>query len=181
MLALYPRAFRNRFGESMEQTFDDMCGERRIGGIFVETAAGIVTEHLSGFTERKTMGDTVINSTRAAIAGVVLSLPAAALFSLMVLNIEPPLGPLEPWLGRGEPDKPHILGSLIVLVLTLLLPVALFINLRPVLLNRRAGHGVAASAVNLCVAVAVFAFLAWIIGAIVVDQYPCWIGVPNCD
>jgi hypothetical protein len=185
LLALYPRAFRERFGESMEQTFNDMCSERKpAGGIyltFLSTASGIVTEHLSAFTHRRNMADSAINSTKSAIIGVILSLPAATLFSLLVLNIEPPFGPLEPWLGRAEPDKPHILGSLIVLFLTLLLPVAFFINLRPVLLNRRAGHGVAASPVNLCIVVGVFAFLAWIIGSIIVDQYPCWIGVPNCD
>ena len=24
-------------------------------------------------------------------------------------------------------------------------------------------------------------FMLWIVGSIVVDQYPCWIGMPNCD
>jgi hypothetical protein len=29
LLGLYPRAFRERLGESMEQTFNDLCNERK--------------------------------------------------------------------------------------------------------------------------------------------------------
>lgn len=54
LLAFYPRRYRARFAEGMEQTFSDLCRERvRAGGhgfvayllwIFVETFAGIVRE-----------------------------------------------------------------------------------------------------------------------------------------
>jgi hypothetical protein len=53
LLRLYPETFRNRFAESMEQTFHDLCRERRAAdrrclafvlGLFGETFAGILRE-----------------------------------------------------------------------------------------------------------------------------------------
>lgn len=53
LLRLYPETFRSRFAESMEQTFHDLCRERRAGerglfafalGLFGETFAGILRE-----------------------------------------------------------------------------------------------------------------------------------------
>jgi hypothetical protein len=54
LLAFYPRRYRERFAQGMEQTFNDLCRERlQAGGrgftafllwIFVETFAGIVRE-----------------------------------------------------------------------------------------------------------------------------------------
>ena len=55
LLSLYPRAFKERLGESMEQTFEDLCNEKRqtkkelssfILWTFIETALGILREHL---------------------------------------------------------------------------------------------------------------------------------------
>ena len=54
LLALYPRGFRERLGESMEQTFHDLYNEHKrvptrgflVLSIFTETAIGIVREHL---------------------------------------------------------------------------------------------------------------------------------------
>jgi len=63
LLSLYPRAFRERLGESMEQTFNDLCNERKqqterglfgfVLWMFIETSAGIVKENL---TEIKNYG-----------------------------------------------------------------------------------------------------------------------------
>lgn len=49
LLRLYPRAFRERFGESMTQTFRDLSRDRsvNIAWIFFETIAGIIKEHMS--------------------------------------------------------------------------------------------------------------------------------------
>ena len=53
LLRLYPKAHRERFGEGMEQTFNDLCRERRKAGeglftfalwAFAETFAGITKE-----------------------------------------------------------------------------------------------------------------------------------------
>src|SRR5688572_25451404 len=54
LLGLYPSAFREQLGESMEQTFTDLCHERKrrtergwfgfVLWIFVDTAIGIARE-----------------------------------------------------------------------------------------------------------------------------------------
>ncbi len=65
LLTLYPRAFREQMGESMEQTFNDLCNEgkqqteRRLFGfvlwMYVETAIGIGKEHVLLITQGDTM------------------------------------------------------------------------------------------------------------------------------
>jgi hypothetical protein len=55
LLTLYPRAFKEQLGESMEQTFNDLCRERYEAGggligfvllTFVDTLAGIIKENI---------------------------------------------------------------------------------------------------------------------------------------
>lgn len=55
LLTLYPKGFRGQLAESMEQTFNDLCNEKRqtkqslLGFVlwtFIETAMGIFREHL---------------------------------------------------------------------------------------------------------------------------------------
>lgn len=56
LISLYPRDFKERFGESMEQTFSDLCNEQSnvkgrlslqfVVSTFVETSAGVVKENL---------------------------------------------------------------------------------------------------------------------------------------
>jgi hypothetical protein len=74
-----------------------------------------------------------------------------------------------------------MVGSAIVFGAWLLAIVAFIVNVVPIARGARAGRGIATSPANLLVATATFALVAFFVGAIVVDQYPCWIGVPNCD
>ena len=55
LLRLYPRGFRDQLGESMEQTFNDLCRERYEAGgglfgfvlwTFADTLAGIIKENI---------------------------------------------------------------------------------------------------------------------------------------
>jgi len=55
LIAFYPDGFKQQFGESMEQTFNDLCREKVqakqplfgfVLWMFIETAAGIFKEHL---------------------------------------------------------------------------------------------------------------------------------------
>lgn len=59
LLRFYPRAYRERFAESMEQTFDDLLCERREAGksslgfmlwVCGETLAGIARENMRSIT-----------------------------------------------------------------------------------------------------------------------------------
>ena len=67
----------------------------------------------------------------AAIAAGVVALPFAIIFALLLLHIEPPLGPLESIL-TGEVDKPNVLGSAIVFGAWLLSVVAVLFAVAPI-------------------------------------------------
>jgi hypothetical protein len=55
LIRLYPKAYRKRFGEGMNQTFNDLCYEKAKSGgglfrlvlwLFLETSVGIVRENI---------------------------------------------------------------------------------------------------------------------------------------
>src|SRR4051794_15036941 len=76
LLSFYPKTFRLRFRESMEQTFYDVCRAAR-GGLFgiafwlcLDTVGGIVSEHI------QLLGLPPKSVARAAlVTGVVLLIP----------------------------------------------------------------------------------------------------------
>ena len=110
-----------------------------------------------------------------------MALPFAIIFSLLLIGGDPPpSGPLEPLVTVG-PDQPNVVGTAIVVGAWLLALVAFILNVAPLVRDVRAGRGIAANRANLVVAVATFGFVVFFMGSIIVDQYPCWIGVPNCD
>lgn len=74
LLRLYPRAFYERFGEAMEQAFQDLCRERQEAGrglaglaawVYFETLAGIVRENMTRMTQ---MQKTVVRAAVVALA-----------------------------------------------------------------------------------------------------------------
>lgn len=111
------------------------------------------------------------------LISLALCLPTAILFAQVRLGIEASLGPPDPLLQAGGGR----LGSVIAPGLFLLLPVAFGLNLAAIRRGVRAGDGLAGQPVNLLLAAAVLALMAAILGSVIVDQYPCWAGVPNCD
>ena len=119
----------------------------------------------------------LINPNTAALIGFLLALPFICLFSLLVLGIEFSFGPLDPIL-TAEGSR---LGSLILLGALLLLLLGLAVSLGPVVRSVRSGNSITTEPVNLLVAVTILFFFLAFAGAIIVDQYPCWTGVPNCD
>jgi hypothetical protein len=120
------------------------------------------------------------DDTSVAVAAGVLALPFAIIFALLLLHIEPPLGPLGSML-KGEVDRPNVLGSAIVFGAWLLSVLALGFAVAPIVRGVRAGLGISASPLNLLVAAVISVLVVSFVAGIVVDQYPCWIGVPNCD
>jgi hypothetical protein len=78
LLRFHSRPYRERFAESMEQTFNDLCRERAQAGrglagfvlwLFVETSAGIIRENLRFITMQKSI-------VRIAIGtGLILLIP----------------------------------------------------------------------------------------------------------
>ncbi len=89
LIRLYPRHFRQRFGEPMAQTFTDLISERRDAnrglhtfafGAFVETSAGIMRENMSQLMQSKNYLRWVL------ITATLLAVPLLA----MVLNLAVP-------------------------------------------------------------------------------------------
>ena len=62
-----------------------------------------------------------------------------------------------------------------------LLPTAFLVILMPIVRNVRAGNNLMAHPIDLLLRVAFLAITAMMWGGIVVDQLPCFLGVPNCD
>ena len=83
LLRLYPRPFRERFGEGMAQTFHDLCrdhgdAKRGLGGlvlwIFFETSVGIVRENTTHMSQ---LGKTMLRVALGALAVLMVPLVAS--------------------------------------------------------------------------------------------------------
>lgn len=99
-------------------------------------------------------------------------MPAAAIGTVLVL----PLMILE-WANRRQFHEGYPTP---LFVLLWLLPAAFILILRPVVRDARAGS-VTAVPLGPVLRVACLVFIAWLWAFIVVDQMPCFLGVPNCD
>ena len=53
--------------------------------------------------------------------------------------------------------------------------------LSPIVRNARAGNRILANPVSLLIKIVFLAAIAWVWGIWIVDQWPCFVGVPNCD
>ncbi len=80
-LRLYPRPFREQFGEGMAQTFHDLCRERNGASlfglalwIFCETSVGIVREHTIHMSQ---LGKTTLRVALGALAVWMVPVVAA--------------------------------------------------------------------------------------------------------
>jgi hypothetical protein len=273
LLALYPRGFRERLGESMQQTFDDLYKERKqqtgreqfgfVLWMFIETAIGILREHVLLIKEMNPMNNTLTNlrlsaiigfliilpfilleftfvmikrstfdlrdaldsiitfgilwlgvaailliliplvrnlwregkdivansvpargntiltsPTSAAVISFLLAVPYVTLLSLLLLHIEPPFAAL---LKSPNPDQPNVIGALIVLGVFLLAVAACLIARAPLVRTLQSAGSLLAHPINLILAIVILFFLAMLVVGLIVDQFPCWIGVPNCD
>jgi len=92
---------------------------------------------------------------------------------MVVLGIEFPF--------QSPANQPDIPGSLIAIGAVLLLPVALVISRAPVVRNKRRGGRWMDFPVNVLLAGMILVVLLLLVGGFIADQYPCWVGVPNCD
>ena len=182
LLALYPRGFRERLGESMEQTFHDLCNEQKQGpirgffvlSIFIETAIGIVREHLILLMEGNIIKSILANPGSAAITSFILSLPLGLTFVAFMLDI----GPLVKLLNylftiEGQQGDMNMLGRIVIFGGLLLLPVALVLNLRP-MLRRLGPEGKRRfSAINLFVGAIILLLIIFTWGGLVLEEIYC--------
>ena len=103
LLTLYPRQFRERFGESMEQTFHDLCKERQkksgwfsfVLWMFVETTVGIVREYVLLITQGVMMTNILPNARSAGLVSSILLAVALVVAPAIYLfgNLRDAMGP----------------------------------------------------------------------------------------
>ena len=187
LLAFYPRAFRERLGESMEQTFRDLCNEQKgraangffMLSLFVETAIGIIREHSLLLMEGNVMKNILANPTSAAIISFVLALPIGFLRLALGSDIEPLFRPIEAAL-TVDGSQPHALGLTIICGGILLLPIAFLLNLWPMLKIEGPEGKRRLYAINIIVGVVILLLILSTWGGLIVEEIYCLSGI-RCD
>jgi hypothetical protein len=96
LLRLYPKSYRERFGEGMEQTFNDLCRERVKAEkglfsfallMFVETSAAIIRENATRITRCTMKQDSTLFLKLVKYSALTLgALMVAGIVTLMVLS-----------------------------------------------------------------------------------------------
>ena len=171
LLRLYPRRFRERLGESMEQTFQDLYRERRetrhrlfgfVLWTFLETSGGIFEEHVLQL-RRENIMQTFLTTLRVpAIVSFTLLLP------FMIMEI----------INRRSFNEGF---PIILFIVMWFLPVLFLLILTPILRTIRSGNGLFTSPIKLLLSIAVLVLIAIVWTSALIDQMPCFLGVPNCD
>lgn len=261
LLGLYPRALRERLGDSMQQTFDDLYNERKrqtgrgalgfVLWLFLETAIGIFREYLLLIAKGDLMQAVLKTLGLAALVSFLLLLPlmimevvnrrhfnegfpfglffilwlnlfaislillpivrgsrhdvaspmltqsntlltnprSAALISvalILALGLLPLLDSVG-WLSLDRlvngpnPEVTYLPGMILSLGLIAFPVAAGMIAGGPIVNSLRAGGSLFAYPLHLIIVVVIsFLFAVGAVG-LIVDQWPCFIGVPNCD
>jgi hypothetical protein len=191
LLRLYPRAFRERLGESMEQTFSDLYNERKrqteqglfkfVLWMFVETGVGIIKEHILLLAQGKAMKNIISNPTSAAITSFILSLPLGLTFAAFMFEIEPLVKPLNHLFTiEGQPGDINMLGRIVIFGGLLLLPVAFMLNLRPMLKREGPEGKPRLYELNLIVGAAILLLIIFTWGGLILEEIYCHRGI-RCD
>jgi len=172
LLTLYPRDFREQLGESMWQTFNDLCHEWKcepkqgrfafVLWMFIETSIGIIKEHTLRIVQGDSMKNIFMNFRSPALISLILLVPFMIMEVVNRRNF-----------NEGFPIP--------LFVIMWVLPILFIVTLMPIVRNVRAGNSIIASPINLLIRVIILVFIAWMWTGILIDQMPCFLGVPNCD
>lgn len=172
LLTFYPQGFKERLGESMEQTFNDLYNERRqfqnglIGftiQTFTETAVGIAREHIVLIMEIDPMKNMLTNIKSPALISLLLVIPFMIMEVVNTRNL-------------------NAIFNVPLFGFMWLLPTIFILILVPIVRNlRRAGNSLMANPVSLFISVIFLVLIAWMWASLLIDQMPCFLGVPNCD
>ena len=107
---------------------------------------------------------------------ITSNLGAAALISFLLVL---PFAILE--YTFNTVTKQNVSGLIVLFGLLWLLPVAFMVILEPIVRTLRAGNSIMATPINLLFRVAILVLIAMMWGGLLYDQFPCFLGVPNCD
>jgi hypothetical protein len=171
LIALYPQAFKEQLGESLEQTFIDLCKERQAESIwpgfilwtFAETGIGIFREHVLLITAGATMKTLVSNPRLVPVISFIL-----CVLPFMILE----------WATRSS--APRSTASPMLWVLLWLLSTGFVAPLMFIVRTLRAGNRILANPVSMLLQAILLVLLAWLWGALVMDQMPCFLGGSGC-
>lgn len=134
---------------------------QKVGGPLSKRRSRNVRSVLRNDHPNKTLA---LNLKSAALISLVLVLPLAILESL-----------------NNTLSSQNVPSLMVLFGLLWLLTTAFIVVLKPLVQTVRGGNSVLAHPINLVVRIAFAAFLAIVWGLIVIDQFPCFLGVPNCD
>ena len=109
-----------------------------------------------------------------------LALPLLVLVLIAWLEWQPFAGLLRAVTSNVD-GRPSVLGLVLVFGSITAFLAAIALSAAEVLRARRAGRGWTARRYHLALAVGLSLIVLLGVGGLVVDQYPCWQGVPNCD
>ena len=117
LLRLYPKPYRERFGEGMEQTFNDLCRERVKAGrglvsfvlwIFFETSAGIIRQNATHIMRCTMERDSTTFLKFVKYSGITVSaLMLSGIVALMVISR-----------GKGEDITGIVAPALLVTIVS---------------------------------------------------------------
>ena len=139
------------------------------------------SESVSDLVRRIELENTLRMPKFPAILGLTLAIPLALILIVEISGVKP-FHNIFVSLTTESGIEPRLsaLGKVLILTAIVLVPVGLAVSLLP-LLRRETRQGTAISSLDLVVSGLMAMFLVSIVTAFVIDQYPCWIGVPNCD
>lgn len=155
----------------MEQTFKDLWHEKRqtrrgflsfLLWTFLETITGIIQEHLFAMTQGEPMKHVLTNLRTPALLSLLLVLP------LMLMEL----------VNRRQFDEDF---PIILFAVMWLLPVIFIVILMPIVRTIRAGNSILANPISLFLRVAFLSLIAVVWVNALIDQMPCFLGVPLCD
>jgi hypothetical protein len=187
LLTFYPQGFRERLGESMEQTFRDLCNKQKhqpgqsffLLAIFAETAVGIVREYLLVLKERDVRKGILANPRSVAIASLILAMPLGLTYVALLFNREP-LARVLNNLFTIDGQEINMLGRIVIYGGLLLLPVAFVLNLRSMLKREGPEGKRRLYTINIIVGVAILMLILFTWGGLILEEIYCLQGI-RCD
>jgi magnesium-transporting ATPase (P-type) len=89
--------------------------------------------------------------------------------------------PLNYLVNGPNPEQPYLPGLFISLALFSIPVAAAIVACRPIVSTLQTGGSLFAHPIHLIIVVVILTLLAFSWGSWVIDQWPCFMGVPNCD
>jgi hypothetical protein len=175
LLSLYPARFTQQFGEEMKFVFSeslrDAYEQDGSKGIFillgwtcVDLFTSLFNEHLKVRKADHSMTSARFVSVRnAALVGLLVVVPFILLEAINTSGFS-------------------VVGIPLALFLLMWMFAAIFfLILMPLVRTIRAGNIALANPLWLALKVIFMALIVWLWVSLVIDQMPCFLGVPNCD